>query len=1592
MKKELTTNLSKYCAFILYLLLLLLFFSSTLAAQVSLDTATLAITKTISCSSTTTFTDNNLVAGGLYYDDKARKDTIILCPSTNGNQLKVTFTAFDVANGDKLIGFDGDIKKNPGATSEDAVGSSISSAFGGWIQADCNAANNPTGCLSFVFETNGDRAKGSGWTARVSCESDGIVVQCPANVSATDACNDLDGMVSVEIPRPTFTSCNGTVNPEVKITSNCTDIPERTVDADGTIDNFTIPLGTYTITATSVDDETKTCTYFVFAGQPTISCNDKVTSSIAFGCTARITVDDILEGAPCVGTGVEYEIKLDLGGKAGIKSAKIPATSIATLNAGGLDVAAADFNCGSEYSVEIIRKVSFMGCGAQDEVSVSCTGRIKFEDNSAPSISVTAATLTTCGNLTDAEIKSQLNIRVNDNCEVKDTIVSIGTFPSNLCGAGSSIPVTITAVDFCGNSTTETVNVSIIRPTAFFRPADTILTCGSGTNPEIAGYPLLDTDGDGKGDLPIIENTCNFIPIYTDQVINATNSSSTKIFRTWQIKDWCNQASPVSLMPQLIELRDTGKPTLTCPARSQKGTANNPYTTATNSSNCTGTISINEPSAADDCGGTVTVTLDKVVNTDDNTTSNTLSNLPVGKYYAVYFGRDATGNRSDECRIYFNVNDNNAPQAICVDALNVSFVNGLATVKVADLDGGSSDNCGTVTKEIRKEGGSWGQTVSLTCEEINNDGKVTLRVTDSNGTSNTCWVQITGKDNSVPDCQPLENKTVACEDFHVADFGTTTDANTNKAFDESEWVALTGSVATTYNEAFGNPNCSSNSACGGSANIQQEYQLVVANCGETQIKRRYRATDGGSTQSAWKEQLITLTVSQDFSVTFPEDWAGNCGDNFPTANLNLATSGCSILAWTHADKRFDTTNDACYYIERTYSVVNWCLNTVGSTPETIARTEDEHGVSAGKTVSNETAGNFGAFEYIQILRINDKVAPTITVNATDECLTGTICEAQKTFSITASDCSGDNGLSYSYELVENGAVIASGQATTFSAMVNPSTYEVKWTVNDNCGNSATKSENYTFKDCTRPNPFCLDGIATVIDANGEALVWATDINQKSADNCSAEDKLELRIYHPILGNTVPKPQNGDAGTVALALPKSIALDCNYLGTHEVELYVIDEAGNWDVCTGSVFIQDGSGACGSGIVDSGNVAMVTGGIITTNNIPLANVTLTAKGTALYEQNITTDESGIFELNLPKGIGYVISFAKEDEATNGVTVFDLIMISKHILGIAPFNSDWQYIASDINKSSSVTAFDLVLLRKAILGIDTEFMDNTPWRFMPTQYASLNNGDITNLSETIVIAELTQNQTSLDYTAIKIGDLNGSAKVEGFTNTMDRNTNNPLIIPIQDRLVKSGERVKVQLSPTDLTNIQGLQLSLNFKGLAFNNIEQGQVQAQHIAQSKAGELNIVWDKFSISEANLSTKNWLTLHFIATETGYLSEQLSLSNSKTNEVVFNNDEVSTTNLNFEKVTVSNQFKLYQNTPNPFAKHTNIGFELTEESEVVLAIFNLQGGLLKQIKGQYEAGAHSIMIQKSELIGNGILLYQLTTPTGIASKKMILLD
>lgn len=142
---------------------------------------------------------------------------------------------------------------------------------------------------------------------------------------------------------------------------------------------------------------------------------------------------------------------------------------------------------------------------------------------------------------------------------------------------------------------------------------------------------------------------------------------------------------------------------------------------------------------------------------------------------------------------------------------------------------------------------------------------------------------------------------------------------------------------------------------------------------------------------------------------------------------------------------------------------------------------------------------------------------------------------------------------------------------------------------------------------------------------------------------------------------------------------------------------------------------------------------------------------------------SDDNGAYLLtDIPGCVPYTLTPYRNDNPLNGVTTYDLVLISKHILAIEALNSPYKLIAADANHSNSITTFDIVQLRKLILGIDTAFATNTSWRFVPDDYAFNNpvNPFQTQFPEAIEVPVQTSSIAGLDFKGIKIGDVNNTA----------------------------------------------------------------------------------------------------------------------------------------------------------------------------------------------------------------------------------------
>jgi hypothetical protein len=92
---------------------------------------------------------------------------------------------------------------------------------------------------------------------------------------------------------------------------------------------------------------------------------------------------------------------------------------------------------------------------------------------------------------------------------------------------------------------------------------------------------------------------------------------------------------------------------------------------------------------------------------------------------------------------------------------------------------------------------------------------------------------------------------------------------------------------------------------------------------------------------------------------------------------------------------------------------------------------------------------------------------------------------------------------------------------------------------------------------------------------------------------------------------------------------------------------------------------------------------------------------------------------------------------------------------------------------------------------------------------------------------------------------------------------------------------------------------------------------------------------------------------------------------------------------------VPTSFALNQNYPNPFNAGTIIGFDLPEDSDVRVSIYNVLGQTVRTFSGQYEAGQRSVTWdgtdENSNGVSSGVYFYRIAAKNFNDVKKMTLL-
>ncbi len=286
-------------------------------------------------------------------------------------------------------------------------------------------------------------------------------------------------------------------------------------------------------------------------------------------------------------------------------------------------------------------------------------------------------------------------------------------------------------------------------------------------------------------------------------------------------------------------------------------------------------------------------------------------------------------------------------------------------------------------------------------------------------------------------------------------------------------------------------------------------------------------------------------------------------------------------------------------------------------------------------------------------------------------------------------------------------------------------------------------------DTVPPVLACKSHIEVGIPIPCFTITWADDFIDSVTDNSTSG--IQLGIRKTCTGGGFPENKS------------YVTFLSSEWGPQHVDIWARDNAGNTSSCTVSVSVDDIGGSCDPGFTIITETPQEKG---------IANSKITASGENCLSDSFSTygytyGVSGSWSNfgTLIPGSGYesLVTPTKNINPLNGVSTNDLVLISKHILGLQALDSPYKIIAADANQDGKVTSFDVVVLRKLILGITDELPNGKSWRFVPSDYVFPNpaNPFQPPFPERIEVPNTADPAPSFfKFTGVKIGDVNYSA----------------------------------------------------------------------------------------------------------------------------------------------------------------------------------------------------------------------------------------
>lgn len=1191
---------------------------------------------------------------------------------------------------------------------------------------------------------------------------------------------------------------------------------------------------------------------------------------------------------------------------------------------------------------------------------IFCVGFIRLIDNMPPVIDCTSV-FTNCA--ADTSAASIGFPTITDSCD-DDPLISYNDVVDILECDNPNIAIINrlwTVRDASGNLSMCSQPIVLERPNLnnVTFPFDVNLDCDApDASVTITGRPMLNG--------VILENGgfCDLSVTYSDDTTFFCGNIERTITRSWTVVENCDNTMTTGT--QVIQILDQTPPTITCPPSMQ---------VQSNAGNCYASVLLQAPSVDDNCDAQATY----FVSTSYGAVGlGPHPVVPVGTHTIQYTAIDQCGNTSI-CNSSVTIVDDEEPTAVCEDQTIVSLPStGIANVDAFTFDDGSNDNCAThlFYKARRMDTGGcdmangddsptiagyqewFDDKVTFCCAEAGDTIMVIMRVYEIDP-----GVGAVNPNREIIGGDLFQHFTECMVSVQVQDklFPVFTHCPPN----------LTIDCMDDYSDLsiYGSPIAVDN--CG--LTLDSSFVENIDDCGIGTITRTFTATDF-SDHTSTCVQTITLVNSNPFSesqIIWPQNYTTTvCGADVDPEDLPagfdepvIVGDACGLIVYNYDDVLFDVAFPACYKILRTWTVLDWCQ------------------------YDPQYPENGGRWTRTQVVKVQDDTAPVLTcpddvvAPVSANCQTGNVTIP----SLVADDCSPNLLITNNSPYANSGGANASGVYPLGETIIN-------YIVSDRCGNTTNCEVSVLVEDKSAPATVCIVGLSvnlTPMNGTFMAMVTADAFDGGSYDNCTPDENL-IR--------TIRVTQDPDIPSNIPPSSTQLTFDCEDAGTQFVELWLTDEKGNTDYCVTYILIQDNLGGCpppsASGMV-SGNIVTEYG-----ENVEEVMVNINVDS-----NQVLTGIAGVFEFfNIPFGLNFTVEPEKDDDLLNGVNTLDLILITKHILGVETLDSPYKIIAADVDKSGSVTVSDLIALRKVILSISSAFPNgNTSWRFVDSDYVfpDEDNPFKEDFPETMDVDNFNLQELYVDFVGIKVGDVDQTAIPNMLANVVDRDPDSELNLVMEDVAIDAGETDIIHVTAQNLSEFIGFQFTMQFDmdriellDLYPGDIPELSLDNFNFERFSDGYFTASWGSFSPVTDRDSTILF-SLEVRARQFAKTKEVFYVSSSRTQSEAYTlTSQPADVTLEFvyrPEPIMGGGLILYQNYPNPFHETTNILFEIPDDELITFSVMDASGRLVYSYSGEYSRGKHMINLREEDLPANGVYYYRMATDTDYVVKKLILL-